>query len=102
MTRVDHYLPVSTAEMARAAGAARAFDPDLVSYDVARLLVSRPRMLMSLCRVLMGGMRMLLGFLVVALFVVIRRRVMCLGGVLVMLSCFAMCFVCHKDPLFSG
>ncbi len=82
--------------------AAHASNPDLVSYNVARLLVSRPRMLMSLRRVLMGGMRMLLGFLVVALFVVIGRGVMGLGGVLVMLSCFAMCFVCHKVPLFSG
>ena len=59
-------------------------------------------MLMSLRRVLIGGMRMLLGFLVVALFVVIGRGVMGLGGVFVMLSCFAMCFVCHKVPLFSG
>ena len=57
---------------------------------------------MSFGRVLMGEMGVLLGFLVVALFVVIRRGVMSLGGLLVMLGCLAMCFVCHKDPLFPG
>ena len=59
-------------------------------------------MLMRLLRVLVGGLGVLVGFLVVALFMVFRRRVMGLGGVLVMFGCLAVCFVCHKDPLFPG
>jgi hypothetical protein len=57
---------------------------------------------MSLLRMLMGSLRVLLGFLVVAFFMVFRRRVMGLGGVFVMFGCLAMRFVCHKDPLFPG
>jgi hypothetical protein len=59
-------------------------------------------MFMSIRRVLMGGVRVLVRFLVIALFMVIRRRVMGLGCMLVMFGCLAMCFVCHKDPLFPG
>jgi hypothetical protein len=33
---------------------------------------------------------------------VVRCRVVGLGCVLVVLGCLAMCFVCHKDPLFAG
>ena len=59
-------------------------------------------MFMSLLRMLMGGLGVLVGFLVVALLVVICRRMMRFGGVLVMFGCLAVCFVCHKDPLFPG
>ena len=45
---------------------------------------------MSCRRVLMGGLRVLVAFLVVALFMVIRRRMMGLGCVLVVLGCLAM------------
>ena len=51
---------------------------------------------------LMRGLGVFVGFLVVALLVVICRRMMRFGGVLVMFGCLAVCFVCHKDPLFPG
>jgi hypothetical protein len=57
---------------------------------------------MRLLRVLMGDLGVLVGFLVVALFMVMRCLVVGLGGVLVMLGCLAVCFVCHKNPLFPG
>jgi hypothetical protein len=60
------------------------------------------RVLVSLRRMLMRQLRMLVAFFVVALLVVFRCRVMCLGGVFVMLGCFAMCFVCHTAPLVLG
>jgi hypothetical protein len=90
----------------RAACATRASDPELLGgvfgYGLARLLVSRRRMFMSRCRVLMGSLRVLVAFLVIALFMVICCGVMRLGGVFVMLGCLAVCFVCHKFPLFPG
>jgi hypothetical protein len=60
------------------------------------------RVLVSLRRMLMRQLRMLVAFFVVALLVVFRCRVMCLGGVFVMLGCFAMCLVCHTAPLVLG
>jgi hypothetical protein len=56
-------------------------------------------MLVSFLRVFMGLMRVLVGFLVIALFMVVRRRVVGLGCVFVMLGCLAMCFVCHKSSV---
>jgi hypothetical protein len=65
---------------------------------VARLLVRCLRVLVSFLGVLVGLVRMLVGFFVVALLMVFRSGVVRLGCVLVMLGCFAMCFVCHKAP----
>jgi hypothetical protein len=59
-------------------------------------------MLMSFGGVIVRKLRMPVRFVVVALLVVLGCRVVCLGGVLVVLGCFAMRFVCHKSPLIPG
>jgi hypothetical protein len=53
------------------------------------------RVVMGLFRVIVRLLGVLVAGLVVARFVVLGGGVVRFGGVLVVLGCFAMCFVCH-------
>ena len=67
-----------------------------------RVAVGFDGVAVRLFRVLMGCGGMLVGYVMIALFVMFRGGVVGFRGVLVMLCCLAVRFVCHDRHLLFG